>query len=50
MSNNYTSRISVNLSGAETETFRDNYVNAMVVDAMAPNVARPSATMLLTVL
>ena len=37
----------INPSGAETRIFQDNQVNAIVVDALAPCVARPSATMVL---
>ena len=40
--------ISIRPSGAETEIFRDNCVNAMAADALAPYLARPPTPMILT--
>ena len=37
-------KMSVNVSGAETGIFWDNYVNTVDADALAPSIARPSAT------
>ena len=38
-----------NFSDAETRTFQDNKVKPMAADTLAPSVAKPSATMVLTV-
>ena len=35
--------------GAETGIFQNNKVNTMTVHALAPRIARPSATMILTI-
>ena len=37
----------INVSGSDTKIFRENFVNAMAADALAMQVARASAAMVL---